>query len=75
VIRLSRDQTRGTWRRGGGGGRHRTPAKPQTTREKEMSLFGRRNAKPRAKSKRGSDVTARRVVHFTSAPVAATGCR
>jgi hypothetical protein len=56
VIRLSRDPTPRTWRGGDGrlggdGGRvSHTPARPQTTREGEMSLFGRHNARPRAKS-------------------------
>jgi hypothetical protein len=36
-----------------GGYVRRTRARPQTMREKEMSLFGRRNAKPRAKIGKG----------------------
>ena len=64
MIRLSGDPMRRTWRRGDGpndgdsGSVSRMPARPQTMREKEMSPFGKRNAKPRAKSERGSDVTA-----------------
>ena len=36
----------------------RASARPQTTREEEMSLFGRPNAKPRGQIGKGLDVAA-----------------
>ena len=53
-----------TWRAGDephdddGGRVSRASARPQTTREEEMSLFGRPNAKPRGQIGKGLDVPA-----------------
>jgi hypothetical protein len=41
-----------------GGRVSRASARPQTTREEEMSLFGRPNAKPRGQIGKGLDVAA-----------------